>query len=139
MAVDGKFIIVDVGGIQILGQTGASWDGSVEMLETTDKLSKDPTTGVTHKTYIGGDRDGTIGIDGNYDFADDNWKALYDLYSGATVQATIVYGGEEVGDKVYSQEGLLSNISRSDAQNSIATYSATFQKSGPVTETVVIA
>lgn len=137
MAFDGKHIIVKVGSVTVLGQTSGSLEYSVDMLETTDKLSKDVVTGVTHKTYIAGDRDGTISIEGNTSMDSNGWPELFDLYKDQTVAATIYYGSTVAGEKYYSQSGWLSSLSRTDGQNAISTYSATFQKTGPATENVV--
>jgi hypothetical protein len=137
MARDGKFIIVQVGSIKVLGQTSSSLELTVEMLETTDKLSKNVTTGITHKTYIPGDRDGTLSIEFNTKDDANGFPALYALYATQTVAATITYGGEKPGDKFYSVSGWLSNLSTSDPQNAISTGSATFQASGATTESTV--
>jgi hypothetical protein len=137
MAFDGKHVIVKVGSVTVLGQTSGSLEYSVDMLETTDKLAKNPTTGITHKTYIAGDRDGTISIEGNTSMDANGWPELFDLYADQTVAATIYYGSTVAGEKYYSQSGWLSSLSRTDGQNAIATYSATFQKTGPATEQVV--
>lgn len=137
MAFDGKKIIIKVGSVTVLGQTSGSLEYSVDMLETTDKLSKDPVTGITHKTYIAGDRDGTISIEGNTSMDANGWPELFDLYASQTVAATIYYGSEVAGEKYYSQSGWLSSLNRTDGQNAIATYSASFQKTGPATELVV--
>lgn len=137
MAIDGKYVLLQVGATVVLGQTGGSLDYSVDMLETTDKLSKDPVTGITHKTYIAGDRDGTITIDGNQKDESDGWPLLYNLYNTQVVPASIRYGGTEPGQKFYTQDGWLTSISRTDPRNGISTYSATFQKTGPATESTV--
>ena len=140
---DGKFVVVDVtpsGGAEVtlLGQTSGSLEYSIDPLETTDKLSKDPSTGVTHKSYIGGHRDGTITVEGQTDdSASGGWPSLYAIYmaGGANnAKATIKYGDEQVGGKFYSQDAILTSFSRSDADNEISTYSATFQKVGAPTE-----
>jgi hypothetical protein len=136
-AFDGKHIIVKVGSITVLGQTSGSLDYSIDMLETTDKLTKDPVTGITHKTYIPGDRDGTISIEGNTSMDANGWPELFDVYATQTVAATIYYGSAVAGQKYYSQSGFLSSLTRTDGQNAVATYSATFQKSGPATEAIV--
>jgi hypothetical protein len=137
MAFDGKQIILKVDDVVVLGQTSGGYDLTSEPLETTDKLSKDALTGITHKTYILGDRDGTITIDGNTKDDAAAWPLLFDLYATQVASATIYYGGEETGEKFYSQQGWLTAVNRSDAQNTISTYSATFQKSGPPTEGTV--
>lgn len=137
MAFDGKQIIIKVGSVTVLGQTSGSLEYSVDMLETTNKLSKDPVTGITHKTYIAGDRDGTISIEGNTSMDANGWPELFDLYVDQTVAAIIYYGSTVAGQKYYSQSGWLSSLSRTDGQNAISTYSATFQKTGPSTELVV--
>jgi len=139
MAIDGKFVILKVGIISVLGQTSGGMEATVEMLETTDKLSKDPATGITHKTYIAGDRDGTQTVEGNASFEDNNWSLLYEMYLTAVAPATIYYGGTEPGEKYYSQSGWLMSISRTDPQNGISTYSAQFQKTGVPTENTVAA
>lgn len=137
MAIDGKFVIIKVDNITLLGQTSGGLEGTVTMLETTDKLTKDPVTGITHKTYIAGDRDGTSTVEGNTTSEDNNWALLYEMYAGQVVPGVMYYGGESPGDKAYQQDVWLSNLSRTDGQNAISTYSATFQKSGVPTEIVV--
>ena len=136
-AFDGKHILVIVGSTTVLGQTSGSLEYSIDMLETTDKLSKDPVTGITHKTYIAGDRDGTISIEGNTAMDANGWPYLFDMYAGQTVAATIKYGSTVAGEKFYTQSGWLSSLSRTDGQNAIATYSASFQKTGAPTEEIV--
>jgi len=139
MARDGKFILVKVEGVAVLGQTSGSLDYSVDMLEVTDKLSKDPVTGITHKEYIAGDRDGTISIDFNSKDDPNGFPLLFDMYENQTVPATIVYGSDKLGEKFYEQDGWLSNLTRTAGQNAIETGSATFQKSGaPVEKTVTV-
>jgi hypothetical protein len=137
MAFDGKFVLVKVGTTTVLGQTSGSLEYSVDMLETTDKLTKDPVTGITHKTYIAGDRDGTISIEGNVNDGSNGWPLLYNSFATQTVAASIVYGSEIPGGKIYTQSGFITSISRTDGQNSISTYSATFQKTGAPVETTV--
>jgi len=137
MAIDGKFVLLKVGSTVVLGQTGGSLEYSVDMLETTDKLSKDPVTGITHKTYIAGDRDGTISIEGNQKDTADGWPLLYGLYANAVTPATLIYGGTRPGEKFYTQSGWLTSISRTDPTNGISTYSASFQKTGAPTESTV--
>jgi hypothetical protein len=137
MAFDGKNIILKVNDTTVLGQTAGGYDLSAEPLETTDKLSKDPITGITHKTYILGDRDGTVTLEGNTKDDIDGWPTLFGLYASQVTPATIYYGGEETGEKFYTQSGWLTSVSRTDNQNTISTYSATFQKSGAPTESTV--
>jgi hypothetical protein len=142
MAQDAKFVLVDVEvstntWVSVLGQTSGSLDYTVDVLETTDKLSKDPSTGVTHKTYIGGHRDGTITVEGNVKEGSTGWDALYAIYlaGGANnAKAKIRYGSEEPGKKFYTQNAILSNLSRSGADNTIETYTANFQKTGVPTQ-----
>ena len=128
--IDGKFVVLKIGSTQVLGQTSGSLEGSVDMLETTTKDILDPTTGVTHKTYIAGDRDGTIDIEGNYTDDANNWALLYEQYLDQVTPATLIYGGTKPGDTFYEQDGWLMSISRTDPRNGISTYSASFQKSG---------
>ena len=139
MARDGKNVIVKVGAITALGQTSSSLEFTTDMLETTDKLSKDPVTGITHKTYIAGDRDGTLSIDFNTKDDANGFPALFAIYAGQVTPATLTYGGEKNGDKFYTVTGWLSNLSTTDPQNAISTGSASFQISGvPVEGTVSI-
>jgi hypothetical protein len=139
MAFDGKHVILQVDSVTVLGQTSGGMDYTIDALETTTKDDKDPSTGITHKTYILGDRDGTINIEGNTSDDANGWSLLYDLYETQVTPATLVYGGTEPGQKFYTQDGWLTSVSRSDPQNAIGTYSATFQKSGAPTEGTVSA
>jgi len=142
MAQDAKFVLVDIETApsvftSILGQTSGSLDFTVDTLETTDKLSKDPSTGVTHKSYIGGHRDGTITVEGNVKNGAAGWDALYAIFmaGGANnAKAKIRYGSEVPGEKFYTQDAILTNVSRSGSDNAIETYSASFQKTGAPTE-----
>ena len=137
MARDGKYVIVQVGAVTALGQTSASLEFTVDMLETTDKLSKDPATGITHKTYIAGDRDGTISIDFNTKDDANGFPALFALYAGQVAPATLTYGGQANGDKFYTVTGWLTNLSTTDPMNAISTGSASFQATGVPTEGTV--
>lgn len=137
MAIDGKHVLLKVGSTVVLGQTGGSLEFSVDMLETTDKSDKDPSTGVTHKTYIAGDRDGTITIDGNYKDGANGWPLLFDLYATQVTPATLYYGSTVPGQKAYTQDGWITSVSRTDPRNGISTYSASFQKSGAPVESTV--
>ena len=137
MARDGKFVLVEIDSIKILGQTSASLDFSVDMLETTDKDSKDPVTGVTDKTYIAGDRDGTFAIDFNSKDDPNGFPKLFTLFADGAAPVSIRWGGTLTGAKYYTCQGWLSGLTRTSGQNAIETASATFQKTGPVTELTV--
>jgi|GEM_PF-1529607 len=130
MAQDGKFIIIKVGTTTIKGQISGSDEATVDMLETTDKLTKDAVTGITHKTFIAGDRNSTLTIEGNFDQEDDNWETLYALYRTQVATAVAYFGGVKAGDTFIEQAAWLSNVTRTYGQNAVATYSASLQLSG---------
>lgn len=141
MAFDGKTVLVEVdtgsGYIDLLGQTSGSLEFTVDALETTDKLSRNVSTGITHKTYIGGHRDGTITVEGNVKDDANGWPKLYAIFTAGganNAKATIKYGSVETGGKFYSQDAILTSMSRTDGDNEISTYSASFQKTGAPTE-----
>lgn len=136
-AFDGKFVIVKIGGQSLLGQTSSSLSFEADMLETTDKLSKDSTSKATFRTYIGGHKNATLEVSGNTDTGANGWTKLFDLWTKglAEEKATIIYADERVGGKNYAVDGLLMSLSRDDSDNSISTFTASFQVTGKPAET----
>jgi len=89
------------------------------------------------KQYIAGEDDATISIEGKYDPA--ATYAYSQLFAAQLAKSilTLTYGLQASSSKAYRMGGLLMSLTLSGPQNESGTWSAEFQKSGPVAEVTI--
>lgn len=132
MAVrNGDKILVNKGGVIINATISSDASFSWDMIDVTTKDSNQS------KEYISGEDDATVSIEGLYD--DAATEAFVDIYDfgAARTAVTIIFGLQETGNEAYQFSALLSDLSLSGPKNEAASWSATIQKTGPVTKVVI--
>ena len=127
---NGTALLVSIAGTQVSCQTDdTSLSLTRDLIETT---CKDATGSA--KTYIAGEKDATIDVtaayvmDATYGFTD-----LFSVYDNGT-EVAWTWGSTAAGDRSYSGQGLISDLSVSGPQNDRSTYSFTLQETGEITE-----
>ena len=100
-----------------------------DMIETTCKDAVN-----SNKTYIPGEKDGTIEVTAAYDQSAANGFAEVFAAWDAGTEVDWKWGSTESGGVYYSGLGLVSDLSPEAPQNDRATYSFTLQVSGGITE-----
>jgi len=127
-AVDGTLLVVDIAGSTLVCETDSSQNFTADMIETTCKASGG------WKTYIPGEKGGTIDISavydetGTYTFS----SAFADFEAGTAL--TWKWGSTATGEKYYTGSGYWGDLSSEAPQNDRATWSGTIQIDGTVTE-----
>lgn len=129
MAVkNGTDVLLQVGGTVVNATTTSSLDLSVDMIDVTTKDSSGS------KEYIAGEDDATIQLEGFYDpAATYNFSQLFTAITGKA-SATLTFGLQESGDKAYRLSGFVSNLTLGGPKNEASTFTATFQKTGGISE-----
>lgn len=132
MAVqNGTSILLQVGGTLVNATTNHDLNFDVDMIDVTTKDSNGS------KEYIAGEDDATLTVEGNYDpAATYGWSELFAAATGKA-SATLTYGLQGSGDSAYRFAGFLMNLTLSGPKNEAGTWSAEFQKSGPIAEVTI--
>ena len=124
--LDGYDILVQTGGVAVVGQTGTSLDFVADMIDITTKDSN------KFKEYLAGEKGGTITIDGLYD-VDTGANNTEDVFASllAGTEVTWKWGKyATAGDKYFTGSGLISSLNMGGPKNEAATYSMTIQVTG---------
>lgn len=132
MAVtNGTSILLSVGTTTINATTSHDLSIITDMIDVTTKDSNGS------KQYIAGEDDATISIEGKYDPA--ATYAYSQLFAAQLAKSisTLTYGLQASSSKAYRMGGLLMSLTLSGPQNEAGTWSAEFQKSGPVAEVTI--
>lgn len=131
-AIKGDNILVTWSGSVITAQMSADFSLSRDMIEVTNKDS----AGI--KSYIAGDRGGTLSLEGIYDqtAANEPFSNLFADWE-ADAAVTFQFGETATGKKYYTGSGLISALSVSAPQNDKATFSMEIQITGAITEATV--
>lgn len=132
MAVqNGTSVLLSIGGTTINATTNHDLNLSVDMIDVTTKDS------AGSKEYIAGEDDATTTLEGNYDpAATYGWSELFAAAIGKAA-GTLIFGLQANGSKAYQFSGLLMNLTLSGPKNAAGTWTAEFQKTGPITEITV--
>jgi TP901-1 family phage major tail protein len=125
-------------GVYISGTlVAAATDCSLSLnMETIDITTKDSAG---YRELLGGLRSGSISCSGLIDYQDASNKDvtdLYDAWEGRT-ELTLKFSSEISGDESYTANGFLTSLEQSGGTEDTATYSATFELTGEVTEATI--
>ena len=124
--LDGYDILVQTGGVTVVGQTGAGLYFLADMIDVTTKDSN------KFKEYLAGEKGGTITVDGLYDVTGgtNNTEDVFDdLIAGTEV--TWKWGQfATAGEKYFTGSGFISSLNMSGPKNEASTYSITIQVTG---------
>ena len=126
-SIDGKTILVQSGGVTIVGQVSGSLGMTGDMLDAT---TKDSTAGA--KEYIGGETGWTISVEGLYDPAagEQTNDAIDDLQAGT--QVVLKYG--VLAGTYWTGNGYISSVNLDGPKNDLASYSLEIQGDGVLAE-----
>jgi len=132
--INGTTILFKLGTKLVAGQTSANYDESVDVIETTSKLSVE-----RWKTKIGGEISGSGSVECIVD-PNDTTNATYAEVLAAVRARELVdfsIGGTATGDKFQTGKCILTSISNAYPQNDKVTFSLSFETSGKITEGTV--
>jgi TP901-1 family phage major tail protein len=129
---NGTNLGVYIGGTLIAAATDCSLSLNMETIDITTKDS------AGYRELLGGLRSGSISVSGLIDYQDANQDVtdLYDAWEGRTA-LTLKFSSEITGDESYTATGFLTSLEQSGGTEDTATYSATFELSGEVTEATI--
>ena len=130
---NGTNLGVYIGGTLIAAATDCSLSLNMETIDITTKDS------AGYRELLGGLRSGSVSVSGLIDYQDASNKDvtdLYDAWEGRT-ELTLKFSSEVVGDESYTASGFLTSLEQSGGTEDTATYSATFELTGEVTEATI--
>ena len=130
---NGTNLGVYMGGTLIAAATDCSLSLNMETIDITTKDS------AGYRELLAGLRSGSISVSGLIDYTDASNKDvtdLYDAWEGRT-ELTLKFSSELSGDESYTANGFLTSLEQSGGTEDTATYSATFELTGEVTEATI--
>jgi len=130
---NGTNLGVYIGGTLIAAATDCSLSLNMETIDITTKDS------AGYRELLGGLRSGSISVSGLIDYQDganQDVTDLYDAWEGRTA-LTLKFSSEITGDESYTATGFLTSLEQSGGTEDTATYSATFELSGEVTDATI--
>lgn len=116
----------------------AATDCSLSLnVETIDITTKDSAG---FRELLGGVRSGSISVSGLVDYLDASNKDVNDLWTAweARTAVTVKFSKatEVTGDLSFSASAIITSLEQSGGTEDTATYSATFELTGAITDTV---
>ena len=130
--LDGKKILLQIGGVTVVGQISGSLGMAADMLDAT---TKDSTDGA--KEYIGGETGWTCSIEGLYDPAAAEGVSEAIGYLKAGTSLTVKYGQTGSGETYFGGSALISGVTLDGPKNDLSSYSIELQGTGVLTEATV--
>lgn len=131
---NGTELGVYIGGTLIAAATDCSLSLNMEMIDITTKDS------AAFRELLPGLRSGSISCSGLIDFLDASNKDMTDLWSAYENKETLTLkfakANETAGELSFSASGFISSLEQSGGTEDTATYSATFELTGAITDTV---
>ena len=115
----------------------AAQDVSLSLsMETIDITTKDSAG---YRELLAGLRSGSMSCNGLIDYVDASNKDVTDLYAAweARTELTLKFSSEITGDTSFTANGFLTSLEQSGGTEDTATYSATFELTGEVTDAVI--
>lgn len=131
---NGTNLGVYIGGTLVAAATDCSLSLNMETIDITTKDS------AGYRELLGGLRSGSISCSGLIDYQDASNKDITDLYDAweARTELTLKFSSEISGDESYTANGYLTSLEQSGGTEDTATYSATFELTGEVTEATIV-
>lgn len=126
---NGTKLGVYVGGTLIAAATDCSLSLATETIDISTKDS------AAWRELLPGMRSGSMSVSGLIDYTNANYD-VPDLFSVFSSRAalTLVFSNEVAGDKKYTATGYITSLEQSAGLEDTATYSASFELSGTITE-----
>lgn len=131
MAKNGSLVAVIIGSKLIAGETTSSLNLIRDMIETTHKHTAERA-----KTYIAGEKGGTISVSGCLDPDNTTDYGYSDAYAAwdAGTSVTFKAGSLTAGEKHLTGSALISNLTWDNPQNDRSTFTIELQITGPTEE-----
>lgn len=131
---NGTELGVYISDVLIAAATDCSLSLNVETIDITTKDSQG------FRELLGGVRSGSISVSGLIDYVDATNKDMADLWTvwETRTAVTVVFSkaNEATGDLSFSASAILTSLEQSGGTEDTATYSATFELTGAITDTV---
>jgi TP901-1 family phage major tail protein len=130
---NGTNLGVYIGGTLIAAAQDVSLSLSMETIDITTKDS------AGYRELLAGLRSGSMSCNGLIDYVDASNKDVTDLYAAweARTELTLKFSSEITGDTSFEASGFLTSLEQSGGTEDTATYSATFELTGQVTDAVI--
>lgn len=134
---NGTELGVYISDVLIAAATDCSLSLNVETIDITTKDSQG------FRELLGGVRSGSISVSGLIDYVDSaSNKDMADLWTvwenRTAVTVTFSKDNEDTGDLSFSASAILTSLEQSGGTEDTATYSATFELTGAITDTVAL-
>jgi TP901-1 family phage major tail protein len=118
----------------------AATDCSLSLnMETIDITTKDSAG---YRELLGGLKSGSISCSGLIDYLDASNKDITDLWTAWENRDTLTLkfskANETAGELSFSASGFITSLEQSGGTEDTATYSATFELTGAITDTVAV-
>jgi len=129
--LDGKDIVLKIGGVVLVGRTTGSINFTSDMLDATTADSEG------WKEFLAGENNATLSIGGLYDpeAAEGASESIAYIFAGTKV--TWYYGQTTAGGTYYTGDAYISRVSIQGDKNTVASYTIEIQNTGtPDVETV---
>jgi TP901-1 family phage major tail protein len=131
---NGTELGVYIGGTLIAAATDCSLSLNMETIDITTKDSSG------YRELLGGLKSGSISCSGLIDYLDASNKDITDLWTAWENRDTLVLkfakANETAGELSFSASGFITSLEQSGGTEDTATYSATFELTGAITDTV---
>ena len=129
---NGTKLGVYVGGTLIAAATDCSLSLATETIDISTKDS------AAWRELLPGMRSGSMSVSGLIDYTNANYDVPV-LLAVFTSRAalTLVFSNEVTGDKKYTATGYITSLEQSAGLEDTATYSASFELSGTITESAI--
>ena len=130
---NGTNLGVYIGGTLIAAAQDVSMSLSMETIDITTKDS------AGYRELLAGLRSGSMSCNGLIDYVDASNKDVTDLYGAweGRTELTLKFSSEITGDTSFEASGFLTSLEQSGGTEDTATYSATFELTGQVTDAVI--
>jgi TP901-1 family phage major tail protein len=133
---NGTELGVYIGGTLI----AAAQDVSLSLnMETIDITTKDSSG---YRELLGGLKSGSMSVSGLIDYLDASNKDITDLWTAWENRDTLTLkfskATETAGELSFSASGFITSLEQSGGTEDTATYSATFELTGAITDTVAV-
>jgi len=124
-------VLIKKGSTIINGTLTSDLNVTYDMIDITTKDSNQS------KEYLSGEDDATATVEGNYDpVATEGFEEIFD-FGAARTAVTIIFGLQENGDVAFQFDALLSDLTLNGPKNEASNWSATMQKTGPISKVTI--
>ena len=131
---NGTNLGVYIGGTLIAAATDCSLSLNMETIDITTKDS------AGYRELLGGLKSGSISCSGLIDYLDASNKDITDLWTAwenrDSLTLKFAKANEATGELSFSASGFITSLEQSGGTEDTATYSATFELTGAITDTI---